>query len=173
VNVVFDLDGTLCDTSKRELLAANAAREASPEVAQRVWDEFHAGIPNDSPVHPIKKTLLALASAGHTIEIWTARPEKYQDVTIAWLRKHGVPFNHLLMRDDPDRRPSPIVKLEWFFLSYREAAAAGRVLCRVHGRREGAHMNWMLISNFAFMVGAITLFIGTFVSTLHMLGVLK
>lgn len=118
MNVVFDLDGTLCDTSKRELLAANAAREATPEVAQRVWDEFHAGIPNDSPVHPIKKTLLALAGAGHAIEIWTARPEKYQGVTVAWLRKHGVPFNHLLMRGDQDRRPSPIVKLEWFFLSY-------------------------------------------------------
>jgi FMN phosphatase YigB (HAD superfamily) len=110
--VVFDLDGTLCDNARREHLA-HKAHLANGAEAQKIWDEFHEHIPLDYPVRPVLNTLYALAEA-HRVEIWTARPEKYRQVTTEWLEKLDIYPDDILMRKTNDYRKSYIVKLEWY-----------------------------------------------------------
>jgi hypothetical protein len=111
--IVFDLDGTLCDNAAREHLARKAAGAQPGPEKNAAWDEFHAGIPNDFPNLTILETLIGLSLLGHTIELWTARPEKYWKDTVAWLTKYNVPYDKLIMRRDSDWRPSYVVKMEW------------------------------------------------------------
>lgn len=119
---VFDLDGTLCDNSTREHLALKATT-ADPWEKDAAWDKFHEGIPQDQPIWPVLHTLHALQGVGHTIEIWTARPARWRDLTLQWLKKHDVLVapQRLLMRHDSDYRKAYIVKLEWFILSHATA----------------------------------------------------
>lgn len=114
--VVFDLDGTLADNSRREHIAHRAAAAAKHgEPTGAIWDEFHEHIPDDHPVQAVADVLVALAMhPGHTIEIWTARPAKYKHLTVEWMKKHGLPWDVLLMREDGDWRKAYILKLEWF-----------------------------------------------------------
>lgn len=110
----FDMDGTLADNSAREHLAKAAAGEMGPGK-QAAWDLFHEGIPNDKPIEAVRRVLKALYFDRHTVEIWTARPEKYRPVTLLWMAKHAIPPSLTLrMRKDGDFRPATQVKLEWY-----------------------------------------------------------
>jgi phosphoglycolate phosphatase-like HAD superfamily hydrolase len=114
MKVVFDLDGTLADNQARQHLARKAAvvDDGDKEAA---WDEFHKGIPDDPPIKAVRITLWALHYAGHEIEIWTARPERYRALTVAWLREHHIHFDHLKMRkDDEGRVPAAEIKTRWY-----------------------------------------------------------
>jgi len=101
--VAFDIDGTLANNDHREHLAQ-----------AKKWDEFHALQHLDRPLYPTCMTLRALSLEGHSIEIWTARPEKYRAETTQWLNTQGLPFSLLEMRADNDWRKAYIVKLEWW-----------------------------------------------------------
>jgi hypothetical protein len=114
---VFNLDGTICDNSTREHLAREAA-EARGADATRIWEEFHSKIPEDQPIYPVLDTLKALSFDGHKIEIWTARPERYRNLTEKWLDKYDVFPKQLLMRPDTDLRKSYILKLGWYLMSH-------------------------------------------------------
>ncbi|MCA1713438.1 MAG: hypothetical protein LC789_18080 [Actinobacteria bacterium] len=46
--------------------------------------------------------------------IVTGRPEAYRDVCEAWLRRHAIPYDQLLMRRRGDRRPDHVVKAELY-----------------------------------------------------------
>ena len=43
-----------------------------------------------------------ILNPAHGIVINTGRPERYRDVTRAWLLRHGVDYRYLLMRPDED-----------------------------------------------------------------------
>lgn len=119
--VAFDLDGTLANNAKREYLARQAS-EASKrgDDSGPYWDAFHQQIMLDTPYTPLVKTAAALNDAGHIIELWTARPERFRDLTCLWLRDHGVPHCELVMRSDHDWRKAYIIKLEWYLTRERK-----------------------------------------------------
>lgn len=119
--VAFDLDGTLANNAKREHLA-KAASEASKrgENSGPYWDKFHEQIMVDTPINPVLQTLRALYARGHDIELWTARPERFRDLTYIWLRDHAIPNCELLMRSDNDWRKAYIIKLEWYMTRERK-----------------------------------------------------
>ena len=50
--------------------------------------------------------------AGYRIRIVTARPERYKDDTVAWLRRNAVPYHELRMRRGGDNRPDPALRAE-------------------------------------------------------------
>ncbi len=97
--IVVDLDGTLCDSAHREHLAR--AKE---------WDEFHAGIPDDLPHWDVVDLLTVLDCSLNTmvadLEViaLTGRNERYRLTTEAWLNKHRIKVDHLLMRPNDDWR---------------------------------------------------------------------
>jgi phosphoglycolate phosphatase-like HAD superfamily hydrolase len=99
---VFDLDGTLADSSHRQRFLERRPRD---------WDAFFAAAPADPPL--AEGVALALRS-GQDCEVvyLTGRPERCRKDTVAWLAAQGLPEGRIWMRADHDRRPARQTKLE-------------------------------------------------------------
>jgi hypothetical protein len=99
---VFDLDGTLADTSHRQGLLERRPRD---------WNAFFAAAAKDPPL--AEGVALALSSARDCEVVYlTGRPERCRHDTVAWLAAQGLPQGRLWMRRDDDRRPARRTKLE-------------------------------------------------------------
>lgn len=99
---VFDLDGTLADSSHRQ-----HHLERSP----RDWNAFFAAAPQDPPL--AEGVRLALESARECEVVYlTGRPERCRRDTEAWLTAQGLPEGRVWMRRNDDRRPARRTKLE-------------------------------------------------------------
>ena len=90
--VIFDLDGTLADITKR--------REMSTKENGKIdWDIFFE--PNniwfDLPNEPVI-TMAQLLSEKHRIVIFSGRSKATKTETKRWLQKFNVPFDVLKMR---------------------------------------------------------------------------
>ena len=107
----MDVDGVLSDASSRQYLLG---------VEPRRWaDFFEASV--DDPAIP-EGIGLARALVGSTddtgafgarpLVLLTARPARLVDTTMAWMARHGVGWDLLVMRVDGDNRTSPDVKWE-------------------------------------------------------------
>ena len=104
--IVFDLDGTLADTSHREHFVRRP-------VGEKDWEGFHAAAVGDTAKVWVVATYLALKADGHYIEIWTGRDEKYRDETIKWLASRGITIPVLRMRLTGDKTPDHVMKSAW------------------------------------------------------------
>ena len=104
--IVCDLDGTLCDVRHRQHLAQAGA-----------WDEFHAGIPNDTP----RRVVLAFLKSLKELDVpvclafLTGRPSNHETETMAWLSKHCDlefvdDYDVLLMRGKDEYGSDTVVK---------------------------------------------------------------
>lgn len=105
--VIFDLDGTLCDTDHR-IHHAKAKR----------WDAFHAGLLQDRPRRAESILLWALRGNANVdgIALITGRPERYRQQTVQWLGQNDLlqGVDMLLMRPDADFRPATTFKREMY-----------------------------------------------------------
>lgn len=110
-SIIMDIDGTLANAEHRlHLLPAQRRDEsASPDQA---WKEFFAAACNDTPNEELVALNNAMHAAGHSVIICTGRPENDREMTAAWLERHGILFDMLLMRPAGDRRPDCKVKTE-------------------------------------------------------------
>jgi len=102
MNVVTDLDGTICDYSHR--LA---------HLKTRNFDAFNSLCLDDKPILPILDIVKAMHNYGANVYIFTARPENYIEKTIAWLDKYKVPFIDIYMRGKDDLRSDMAVKSDF------------------------------------------------------------
>lgn len=108
--VIFDLDGTLADITKR--------REMSTKENGKIdWDIFFE--PNniwfDLPNEPVI-TMAQLLSERHRIVIFSGRSKATKDETKRWLQKFDVPFDILKMRptsNDWKFMPDDELKQHW------------------------------------------------------------
>ncbi len=104
--LVVDVDGVLSDASGRQHLLAGAERR---------WAAFFEASVDDPPI-PEGIALAAALAAGvddgppRPTVLLTARPARLADTTVAWLTRHGVHWDLLVMRVDDDHRSSPDVK---------------------------------------------------------------
>ncbi len=90
--VVVDLDGTLCNSSKREHLAQAG-----------LWDEFHSCLDADEPWSDVKHLVSQMTDDrgyGTYVLGLTGRNERYREATLTWLSKHEIWLDALLMRPD-------------------------------------------------------------------------
>ncbi|WP_436735765.1 LNS2 domain-containing protein [Streptomyces sp. BBFR102] len=99
---VFDLDGTLADTTHRQHFLERSPRD---------WRGFFAAAPTDPPLAE-GVALAREAAAGCDLLYLTGRPERCRADTEAWLREHGLPEGPVRMRREHDRRPAVRAKLE-------------------------------------------------------------
>lgn len=101
--VLVDIDGTLADVRHRLHYIQGGGRKN--------WQAFFAGMDRDTPIASTVAWVQSLAAI-HEIVIVTGRPEQYRAGTIAWLKKHQIPFTDLFMRCDGDHRPDYEMKKE-------------------------------------------------------------
>ena len=113
--IICDLDGTLCDHSRRQLLIPKDPH--SPD-AQECWEQYHADLRND-PV--IEGTRIILENFNRIpndcwhgelqdVIIVTGRPERYRTETKGWLKDHDIDYDKMYFRDNGDKRPDYVVK---------------------------------------------------------------
>jgi phosphoglycolate phosphatase-like HAD superfamily hydrolase len=58
------------------------------------------------------RVLRLLHRAGYRIRVVTARPDRYREQTLAWLRRNAVPYHELRMRASGDNRQDPELRAE-------------------------------------------------------------
>jgi FMN phosphatase YigB (HAD superfamily) len=99
---VFDIDGVLADVRHRL-----HHLEARPQR----WERFFSAADRD-PLLPDGAERLRAALVDHDVIYLTGRPERNRRLTEGWLRRHGLPTQPLLMREDDDYRPARWMKRE-------------------------------------------------------------
>ena len=109
--VVFDLDGTLANGKHRNHLVPK------PDVAHRcdAWDEHNLASTDDLPIQDTIDVCNALYVC-YELVILTGRCEVSREITKAWLRKHHVMYDKLIMRGRDDHRPDTVYKEEELLL---------------------------------------------------------
>ena len=89
--VIFDLDGTVIDSSHRQ----NTLPDGSLDLAHWIEHNQPAMIANDSLL-PLARIMRILKASGATIIVCTARA--YQQADEAFLAKHGLAYDAYLSR---------------------------------------------------------------------------
>lgn len=101
--VLVDMDGTLADVEHRVHHVRGRGKKN--------WPAFFRGMTKDKPNAVVAEWVKNLRPE-YTIVILSGRPSSYARDTVQWLKKHKIPFDHLLMRREGDHRPDHIVKKE-------------------------------------------------------------
>ncbi|WP_417240236.1 HAD family acid phosphatase [Celeribacter halophilus] len=102
--VVFDVDGTLAEFDPGRL-------GHLVHGVEKQWDAFHDAMVDAPLIAPVAKLMRRLKDSGETIVICSGRPRGWAEHTIAWLRKHDLPFDGIYLRaEDQDEASDPDVK---------------------------------------------------------------
>lgn len=106
--IVFDLCDTLADTRHRDHLIppASVAHIASS------WDRYSLACGGDAPITPVIRLLITL-SQHYRIFILTSRGDVAYAETAAWLARHHIPYDRLIMRGPDEHREPAALKADW------------------------------------------------------------
>lgn len=97
-SILVDIDHTISNAFWRDTM-----------IGIGTWDEYHAASENDQPLEAVVGLIRRLH--GHyNIIGFTARPEKWRQLTMKWCIKHQIPLDELLMRANSNYEPAPIIK---------------------------------------------------------------
>jgi hypothetical protein len=102
---IFDLDGTICNTTHRQHYLCDNPKN---------WQAFFDACVDDEPNEHIC-TLYRIIEASADIEymvICSGRPDSHREQTVKWLMDCGIMFDRLMMRKTGDYRPDHVVKKE-------------------------------------------------------------
>lgn len=102
--LLVDIDHTLAAAARRDHLLEAAYRD-------KAWDEYHADSAHDNCVPEMVALANTAQMGGWYVIGLTSRPEKWRALTNAWLMKHRVRLDLLLMRAENDWRPAKESKL--------------------------------------------------------------
>lgn len=117
--VLFDLDGTLADGRHRLHLLPKKDYHLTDS-----WTEFNLAAIDDAPLWDNILLCNAMAVVGYKVIILTGRSDVARDITIAWLHKHTVRFDELIMRKQTDNRKDVQIKEE-----HLREIGLDRILC--------------------------------------------
>lgn len=106
--VIFDLDGTLADGRHRLHLLPKKDYHITES-----WTEFNLASVHDTPFTDNIELCNSLYRQGYTIIILTGRSDVAMRVTVEWLRRHGVKYHYLKMREQSDNRKDTQIKEEF------------------------------------------------------------
>lgn len=101
--IILDLDNCIADDEWR----IPSIDWAQQDLNLR-YNDYHALASFDEPGN---HDLWAGRPEGSCVVI-TARPAMFRAPTLHWLKTHGVPVRHLLMRNDGEHTPSALMKAE-------------------------------------------------------------
>lgn len=111
MKIVFDLDGTLSDSTAR-------GEKFLSDPKNRDWAGFNQAAKYDPPIEPTVQILKHMIELGHTVEIWTGRGAEVYTETIDWLTKytsvqHMVSIGEIRMRPIGNRQHDDVLKKQW------------------------------------------------------------
>lgn len=89
--VCVDLDSTLCDTSHRHHLVLDGDERVNTD-----WVAYSLACADDAPIEGTCR-LVRLLSAYYRIVLVSSRDEQARTLTEAWLARHEVPFDELIL----------------------------------------------------------------------------
>jgi hypothetical protein len=98
--VVVDIDGVIADAQGRQYLL---------EGERADWEAFFAACDED-PVFDEVRTLLGLLEPSIEVLLVTARPIRVRDLTLAWLARHELRWDLLVMRPAREYAPAVLFK---------------------------------------------------------------
>lgn len=101
--VIFDMDGTLCDTSSIQHLI---------EGDDRDFAAFHAASATCPPHPHVVAAARAEHERGRAVIVVTSREFVWRDLTLDWLVEHEVPYDGLYLRIVGDYRKDVVIKTE-------------------------------------------------------------
>ncbi|AXT84593.1 hypothetical protein C6I20_04880 [Aeromicrobium sp. A1-2] len=99
--VIFDMDGTLCDTSAIEHLIAGEDKD---------FAAFHAASADCPPRPEIVEAAREQSRQGHAVLVVTSREFIWRDLTLDWLVGQDILYDALYMRIVGDYRRDVQVK---------------------------------------------------------------
>ncbi len=103
--IIVDIDGTLADIKHRRHFVER-------ENKKKDFDSFHKACVDDKPINEIIK-LVQLLYGNYGIHIFSGRSKLIKKETIAWLKKHNINYNKLIMREERDYTPDYELKKKW------------------------------------------------------------
>lgn len=101
--VIFDLDGTLCDTSGIVHLI---------EGDDKDYQAFHAASAGAPPHEDVVTAAREQRTQGRAVLVVTSREFIWRDLSLDWLVEHDVPYDRLYMRIVGDYRKDVVIKKE-------------------------------------------------------------
>lgn len=90
--IVFDMDGVLSDASRRQHYLERPFRD---------WEAFFDACGDDELIDEVARLLDLLDDDLHIV-LLTARPIRVQPQTLGWLKRYGLRWDLLIMRDYGD-----------------------------------------------------------------------
>lgn len=100
--VIVDIDGTITKVGAR----LECLKSSPPD-----WDSFYSRCGEDEVVEEIAD-LVRMVGVENTLVLCSGRRESCRTITEAWMKKHNIDFDHLLLRKDGDFRNDAVVKPE-------------------------------------------------------------
>jgi len=107
--VIFDIDGTLANCDHRRHLVDFKNYE---NTGKKNWDEFKRLASIDTPIGDIVELLRHFYLLGFAIVLCTGRSSDQYGQTYDWLKRYGIGFDDLFMREPGCFRPDDVVKRE-------------------------------------------------------------
>lgn len=101
--VIFDMDGTLCDTAGIVHLI---------EGDDKDYAAFHAASADCPPHQAVVEAARAQRELGRAVLVVTSREFIWRDLTLDWLVEHDVPYDRLYMRIVGDFRKDVAIKTD-------------------------------------------------------------
>lgn len=89
MGIIVGLDG---------VLALNAWRHEL--IASEGWEAYHIAAARDAPNQPIIQAVNAIHNMGQHVWCVSNRPDKWRQLTLGWLVRHGSMVDTLLMRPE-------------------------------------------------------------------------
>jgi hypothetical protein len=101
--VICDLDGTLALIEHRRHFLQG----------KKDWRKFFAACADDPPNLPVIEVMRGLYMHGKEIWVVSGRSSEVRQETVEWLKRHDVPYHHLVMRRAGDFSPDDVLKRHW------------------------------------------------------------
>tara|TARA_B100000427_G_scaffold245109_1_gene208119 strand:- start:308 stop:781 length:474 start_codon:yes stop_codon:yes gene_type:complete len=100
---IFDLDGTVIDSSHRQ----NTLPDGSLDLAHWIENNTPEKILSDSLL-PLAEKMRSVRSVNDTVAVITARV--IQDADLAFMSRNGLKFDHLYSRAEGNNTPDDLLK---------------------------------------------------------------
>lgn len=105
--VIVDYDGTLSDGTHRLHLLPTKDLHLTES-----WSAFNQAAKHDAPISNTIAVVNGLWVSGFAVVVLTGRSDEVEADSHAWLAKHGVKYDYMIMRRATDNRKDTIIKEE-------------------------------------------------------------